>query len=456
MPYRWLGRWLDTDDFKASAAWVAGLSPANYANATWNDWELGEWVKSSMHSHFRHNTLDVADPRVAQAYASYLNSAWLAATALGRLYDEEKPDVQLTMNGRMGVLRVALELAKRRGIRTLCEERAYVLERMTLFDNVNCLDNTILNRLWEDWEHTPLTAVEIEALAGVLQRRWTGTSGEMVISPPVTDTKQMVRNLGLDPSRPLWALFTSCVDECISDPSWGGAFPSQEAWIEATVDYVARRPAIQLVIRVHPNTGSARAIRSNPQELAYFAALATRLPHNVKLVDSAATVSSYSLAAVAQLGLIWYSTVGLEMATMGRQVVRAGGGWCPGKSFLQHADDPAQYDRLLDRLGPCPAFGLEQTVAAWRFAYLFFLRQSIAFPLVEVPHWSEGQMAYNGSEALLPGKDPHLDRICNAIIEGQTLHPPHQHRDHAIHNGESRAIAGHIANVAGDIPGRAF
>jgi hypothetical protein len=376
-----------------------------------------------MHSHFRHNTLDVADPKIAQAYASYLNSARLAAVALARLYDEEKPDVQLTMNGRMGVLRVALELAKARGIRTLCEERAYVLDRMMLFDDVNCLDNTRLNSLWERWRDIPLTESEVESVGNILNRRWTGASGEMVISPPMADQNQLRQDLRLDPDKPLWALFTSCADECISDASWGGAFPSQEAWIEATLDYFARHPELQLVIRVHPNTGSVRAIRTNPQELAYFAALAKRLPVNVRLVDSAATVSSYGLAAAANVGMIWYSTVGLEMAAMGRTVVRAGGGWCPDKPFLRHAADPGVYPAFLDSVAARPGVTALETTAAWRFAYLFFLRQSLAFPLVEIPHWSEGRMAYRDLDALAVGREPNLDAICDAIMNRKTLAP---------------------------------
>ncbi|TAL00177.1 MAG: hypothetical protein EPO08_14475 [Rhodospirillaceae bacterium] len=449
MPYRWLGRWLDADDFNTSAAWVTGLKPATYPDAVWNGWELGDWVKSSLHSHFRHNVLDLSDPRVAQAYASYLNSARLAAVALSRLYDEEKPDVQLTMNGRMGVLRVALELAKQRGIRTLCEERAYVLERMMLFDNVHCLDNTALNRLWRDWQDIPLTVSEIDDLAAVLHRRWTGSSGEMVISPPMADTGRILSDLGFDPNRPVWALFTSCVDECISDPSWGGVFPSQETWIEATLAYIARHPNLQLVIRVHPNTGSLRAIRSNPQELAYFAALANRLPDNVRLVDSAATVSSYGLAAAAQVGLIWYSTVGLEMATMGRTVVRAGGGWCPGKSFLRHADDPAAYERFLDEVAARPEITPAATVAAWRFAYLFFLRQSLPFPLVDIPHWSAGRMAYAGPAALAAGRDPSLDAICDAIMTGRSLvAAPPERRSDDMAAKEELAIGARIDDFA--------
>jgi hypothetical protein len=448
MPYRWLGRWLETDDFTTAADWVMRLKPAVYPDAVWNGLPLGNWVRSSVHSHFRHDVLDLKDPRISQAYASYLNSAVLAAIGLSRLYDEEKPDVQLIMNGRMAILRVAMELAKQRGIRTLCEERAYVLDRVMLFDGVDCLDNTQLNRLWDDWKDTPLTVDEIEELSTALNRRRSGASGETIISPPIADTRNMLASIGLDPQRPIWVLFTSCMDECITDPAWAGAFSSQEAWIEATTGYFARHPARQLVIRVHPNTGSARSVRSNPQELAYFAALAQRLPANVKLVDSTSTVSSYGLAAVAEVGMIWCSTMGLEMAATGRTVVRAGGGWAPGKPFLRHADNPATYEQFLDEVAAHPAMTDSARLAAWRFAYLFFLRQAHPFPWVEIPHWSQGRMAYTDVAVLQPGRDATFDAICTAIMQGKPLAPPAPCRDARAVAAEGPAIAARLRAFA--------
>ena len=36
-----------------------------------------------------------------------------------------------------------------------------MLDRMMLFDDVNCLDNTRLNQLWENWRDVPLETHEI-------------------------------------------------------------------------------------------------------------------------------------------------------------------------------------------------------------------------------------------------------------------------------------------------------
>jgi hypothetical protein len=103
---------------------------------------------------------------------------------------------------------------------------------------------------------------------------------------------------------------------------------------------------------------------------------------------------------------------------------------------------------LLDGIKRDPAASWSATIAAWRFAYLFFLRQSLGFPLVEIPHWSQGRMTYSGLEALMPGREPNLDTICSAIIEGKSLAAPPRPRDDTSPGAEQSTIADRIARFA--------
>jgi hypothetical protein len=89
-------------------------------------------------------------------------------------------------------------------------------------------------------------------------------------------------------------------------------------------------------------------------------------------------------------------------------------------------------------------------VAAWRFAYTFFLRQSLPFPLVEVPTWAEGRMAYDNADALAPGRDAALDAICDAIMTGRSLQPPPEPRAAALATAEQSAISTKIAGFVKD------
>lgn len=100
-----------TQDQKTAAAPANGwsLDPSDYTEARYQDWPIGEWIRSTVYTHLRVNTVDLGDQRARTTFV------------LERLFDEEKPDAQLLFNGRMGPTRIALEFAKRRGIRSIVE-----------------------------------------------------------------------------------------------------------------------------------------------------------------------------------------------------------------------------------------------------------------------------------------------------------------------------------------------
>lgn len=445
MPYRWLGRWLSTKDFDAAGAWVAGLKPVDYPTARYNDWAIGEWMASSVHTHFRYNVLDPEADDVMPVYGSYLYSGLLAAIALDRIFEEEKPSVQLLFNGRMGPTRVALEVAKLKNIRTFCEERSQIFGRLALFDNVNCLDLTAFDTLWDTWRDEPLISAEIETLGALLEERWLGTSKDVSVFSSGMENSA-TEALELDSGRQIWVLFTSSLDETIDEPRSTGAFENQFAWIDATLTYAASNPDVQLVIRVHPNVGSADSLGQNPQDVAYFENLPERCPTNVTVVPSTSEISSYSLAAESDLGLIWYSTIGLEMAALGKSVLRAGTSWLANSDFMQNAQSPEDYVAKLSAFEPNRSVDTAKdiAVAAWRFAYVWYYRQSIPFPLVDQPTWYRGEPAWHSLDALREGKDNSLDTICDVILNEQPLHTFKVPARHTDVSEERQAIWSHV------------
>ncbi len=453
MPYRWFGRWLKPEDFTRARDWVMRLDPTTFTTVTYDapadgrpnseTWDLGHWVRSSVHTHLRHNVLDLNDPPVIGTYRHYLKTGLLAALGLSRLFAREKPSAQLLFNGRMSVTRVALEIAKQRGIRSIVEERATTPGRLSLFENATCLELTAFDALWEAWRDRPLNGDEIAEIGDYLDSRWRGRSTDVsVFSRAADDAQAMYRHLNLDPAKRLWALYTSSLDESIDEPRAVGSFPSQAAWIEATIAQAARRPDVQLAIRVHPNSGSKKSLGRNAQDAAFFDKIADTLPPNVRLIGGDDETSSYTLAAAADLGFVWYSTIGLEMAAIGKPVLRAGNSWLAHCDAFVPIASPDDFAARIDRtLTEPPKAGHRRTVQAWRFMHCWTFRQTIPFALVKQPQWFVGEPAYTELEALMSGRDANLDHICAVITEGAALHPPPPPRDADLAAIEAESIA---------------
>src|SRR5688572_8980252 len=53
MPYEWLGRYLLPHELRLARDWAQSLSVEQLETARFGDWEVGEWMRSSVHSHFR-------------------------------------------------------------------------------------------------------------------------------------------------------------------------------------------------------------------------------------------------------------------------------------------------------------------------------------------------------------------------------------------------------------------
>ena len=71
MPYRWIGRWINREDEIEARNWVLSLKSQDRPSAAYESWRIGEWVKSSVHTHFRINSLDMQNSLYIYSYNYY-------------------------------------------------------------------------------------------------------------------------------------------------------------------------------------------------------------------------------------------------------------------------------------------------------------------------------------------------------------------------------------------------
>ena len=427
MPYEWLGRYLLPHELRLSREWADAVSDDALTEARYGDWEIGAWVRSSVHSHFRASSLDLSQPEVAATYRGYLMSGAVAAFGLERLFEDARPDVLLLFSGRMGSTRVAFELARRRRIRVICHERGLTRDSIRLFENAHALAMAPVRQVWNEWGEVPLHEDELERVCRFMEQRARGENlGERRFSPPLQDLAEVRTRLGLCEGRTFWVLFTSSEDEVIATRERAGPFPRQIDWIRETLRYVRDHPEIELAIRVHPNIGSARSIGVNRGQLAELEALRPELPANARLIGADDPISSYSLMELADAGLVYISITGLELACRGKPVAVAAGAWVRDLPFVETVQSVTEYPSVLDRLRIPAALARGAQIArqACRFAYGLFFRWNIPLPLVRMRDAHNGDLAYDSLDALAEGRCAELDRICRIVLEGEPVCTP--------------------------------
>ena len=424
-PYEWLGRYLKPDDFKAARAWADSLSVKELEEASFEGWELGDYVRSSLNTHFRSTTLEHGDEEQMGTYRSYLYSAAVAVRGLNSLLDEYQPDVIFLFNGRQSSTRVMFELARKRGIRVIVHERGYAKETMSFRENETCVGLGLFQGAWDVWGDVPLSSHELNNLQDYLHKREFGENTTWLSwSPPPQELDTLYSDLKLDPNLPVWVLFTSSEDEIAGHRSLMGDFGDQMEWINETIEYIRENPKIQLVIRVHPNTDGERSTGANPKGAQVFIELAKHVPDNVRVVQPGDPISSYTLMEMAQCGLVLCSLTSVEMACKGKKALVAGGG--PGRMpLLTSVDSADNYRSILKefRKSVSDEPDLELQRLAYRYAYAIFFRVNLHFPLVTMPNHATGKLNYQSLSDLAPGQDATLDRVADIVLNDASVVP---------------------------------
>ena len=297
--------------------------------------------------------------------------AWLLA---------HKPDVVVIPNGTILEMGAVYQVAKHLDIPVVTFEFGDQRERIWIAQDAEIMRHET-DALWETLGDQPLTddaLVKLQELFSARQdaKTWQNFARQWQDTP--TEGGAAVRQkLGLD-ERPVVLLATNVLGDSLTLGRQVFS-ESMAEWIERTVKFFAEREDVQLVIRVHPGellthgTSMVDVVRDALGEI----------PPQIHLVGPEEKVNTYDVTDITDLGLVYTTTVGLEMALRGIPVVVAGQTHYRNRGFTQ---DPASWDAYFETLNTMLA-DLEsarlteaQVELAWRYAYLFFFAFPKPFP----------------------------------------------------------------------------
>jgi capsule polysaccharide export protein KpsC/LpsZ len=148
--------------------------------------------------------------------------------------------------------------------------------------------------------------------------------------------------------------------------------------------------------------------------------LLPRLPEHIHLITPTDKTNSYDLVDIARLGLVYTTTMGLEMSMSGVPVIVAGQTHYRGRGFTFDPDNWVNYYKMLGGMLDDETKAVlteDQVKMAWAYAYSFFFEYARPFPWHLVKMWDdfdrrpfsfvlskEGQAEYGTSFDYLIGK----------------------------------------------------
>lgn len=303
-----------------------------------------------------------------------------AARALYQWFSTEKPDIVIVPNGTILEMGVAYQIARLLGIRTVTFEFADQRERIWIAqdDEIMSHDTTAL---WEALGNQPLPEKAREILETLFTARKKATTwGDFARrwqASPQQGSAEVKQALKLD-DRPVALLATNVLGDSLT-LGRQKITDSMADWIVKTIAWFTTHPEVQLVVRVHPGellthgTPMVQVIQENFAEL----------PENIHIIKPDEKVNTYDLVDITDFGLVYTTTVGLEMAMAGLPVIVAGKTHYANKGFTLDPQNWEGYLSLLDKLAADPngnRLSAAQTEQAWLYAYLFFFEFSLPFP----------------------------------------------------------------------------
>ena len=153
---------------------------------------------------------------------------------------------------------------------------------------------------------------------------------------------------------------------------------SMTEWLERVLLYLATRPEVQVLIRIHPG----ETLTTGPSVMEIVHRALPELPAHIHLIGPTEKVNTYDLMDITDLALVYTTTAGLEMAVRGIPVLVSGRAHYRAKGFTLDANTIDEYFTVLDHaLASAPArLRSEQMELALNYAYTFFAEYALPFP----------------------------------------------------------------------------
>jgi hypothetical protein len=116
------------------------------------------------------------------------------------------------------------------------------------------------------------------------------------------------------------------------------------------------------------------------------------IPNHIHVIGALDKINTYDLIEIANVGLAYTTTVGLETAMNGRPVISCGQTHYRARGFTL---DPNSWDEYYATLGkvlsdiPTHQLNEKQTEFAWNYAYRFFFEYPRPFPWRLMNFWDD-------------------------------------------------------------------
>lgn len=348
--------------------------------------------------------------------------------AYDKIIDQVKPDIiysYLPFYYKWGVV---YHLAKQKGIPFYS---ACVCERKNSFyfsDNVNLLlDST---PAWNSFKKVNFDQATNTFIDNITSKRLSENISYFdYVSEKTneTDIIALARKIGSGKPVVLFPVNT------IFDAAVFRKAPSFDNIVEmlkSTIAFFNKHPQYLLIIKAHP---AEKLFYSNSSEKFTQYCLANvikksdmKLSDNIIFLDYDTTIKLNDLIPKINTGIVWSSSVAMEMAWMGKPVIALADAHYQSKDFTYQPSSSEDFFNAIENY--LTQSEAEETIQkrvalSKKYYYLFYYHSMVDFNLIQGSELGnvEERFLFNSYTEILPGKNEALDYICDSILSGSPV-----------------------------------
>lgn len=194
-------------------------------------------------------------------------------------------------------------------------------------------------------------------------------------------------------------------------------------WIIKTIDWFAKHPQYELLIKPHPVEENPLLPQTVETVKKGLEKRNVQLPPNVHLLSAKVKLTVYDIFPHVDVGLVHTSSVGMEMSAIGKPVITSARSCYRGFGFTIDPQSSQEYYALLDKtLSRQFEYNQAQQIdLAYKFIYFYRFHYYTKIGIMEYEFSKEPRVLIEHIDQLKPGYNPALDYIVDSIIQGESI-----------------------------------
>lgn len=385
---------------------LTGLKDGNIKSLIYRGTDIYECAAASTRKYLKIYTLNTSDQEIRRIFENFLYGGILIADATKELLDSYNIEITVVNEGSYIQGKVPLDISEKEGVKVYHQANGYQRGKL-LFgrpDNRHHMPQFSDSRVTDKVVNTKLSERQNKLLDSLIQKRKGGditptTNNDLSVEKKDSHMIGVFSHLMWDSSlEPEQAIYENIYD-----------------WLGETIEVASQKEDTRFIIKAHP---WEEARGTNESTGGWIEENHSPLPDNIEFLPPDTDVNTYALIEDLDAGVVYASTVGLEMALDGVPVLV--GGYPPYHGFgITH--DPSNKSEYREKLQNIENLkhGGERQKRARRFAYFHFICKHLDFPPLAKP---EKEVHLKHEDFI--GEESVYGLIADQILKGEEVIKP--------------------------------